>query len=61
MAIQHFEQLEAQMVEQAKIRAEQAKVRVDQAKVRVQQTKTIMEEHANEKATMEERKQQTQS
>ena len=59
MAIQCFERLEAQMVEQAKVRA-------GQAKARVEQTKTIMEKQAKAmakqvKAIVEERKQQTQS
>ena len=51
MAIQHFERLEAKMVEQAKVRvkqtkvmAEHAKVIADQAKANVEQTKTIVEE-----------------
>ena len=39
MTIQRFERLEAQM-------AEQAKVRADKAKTRVEQTKTIMEEQS---------------
>ena len=37
MAIQHFERLEAQMVEQAK-------VKTDHGKARAEQTKNIMEE-----------------
>ena len=37
MAIQHFARLEAQMVEQAKVKA-------DQGKARAEQTKNIMEE-----------------